>query len=499
MTTQTDRINGVLGDLGVKTPCRAATAGITLTLSGLQTVDGVVLVAGDRVLVKDQTDSTQNGIYVADTVAWTRAPDFDGVRDVASGTLVTISEGTTNAGTAWRVTTTGAITPGTTAITFASALQTLSATQAAASATAAAASAASASASAAVVGTWSYKGSWVTATSYAVNNIVVQSGTSYLCLVAHTSGTFSTDYSAGNWGILAQQGAAGAGTGDMLKANNLSELPSMPTALTNLGALPKAGGSMAGGFNEARGSIAMNATTMDIFAGPNIQDGTGSAVTITAIVNAPQAGARRVLYPITGTKITNGATFAVDGAADYTTAVGDALEFEAITTSTYKVHITKKDGTAVVGGVNQYVKCEDQKASGTGGGAAISGWQTRVLNTKVNDINNIATLAANQVTLPAGTYRVRAKAPSYSTYNHACRLRNITDSTTTVVGISGYSNSNYFDQDYSMLEGEFIIAASKTFELQQYCAGAQASNGLGIPVSSGEVEVYAQIEFTKVA
>ena len=51
MTTQTDRINGVLGDLGMKTPCRAASAGITLTLSGLQTVDGVLLASGDRLLV----------------------------------------------------------------------------------------------------------------------------------------------------------------------------------------------------------------------------------------------------------------------------------------------------------------------------------------------------------------------------------------------------------------------------------------------------------------
>ena len=113
-----------------------------------------------------------------------------------------------------------------------------------------------------------------------------------------------------------------------------------------------AGGNMTGGVNEARANITQHATTMDLFALaiPNILDGTGSAVTITAIVNAPQGGPTRTLYPVTGTVITNGATFAVDGAADYTTAAGDALEFEAVTTSTYKVHITKEDGTAVVGG-----------------------------------------------------------------------------------------------------------------------------------------------------
>lgn len=96
------------------------------------------------------------------------------------------------------------------------------------------------------------------------------------------------------------------------------------------------------GINEARGSIAMHATTMDLWAQPNIIDATsGGVVTITAIVNAPQAGARRVLYPTTSSVLTNGATFAIDGGENVTAAAGDSWEFEAITTSTYKVHVTK--------------------------------------------------------------------------------------------------------------------------------------------------------------
>lgn len=123
-----------------------------------------------------------------------------------------------------------------------------------------------------------------------------------------------------------------------------------------------------GPINEARGSIAMHATTMDLWAQPNIIDGTSSAVTITAIANAPQAGARRVLYPVAASVITNGATFAVDGAANATAAAGDAWEFEAITTSTYKVHITKKDGTAVVSGETAWT---DYSATST-----IVGWSS---------------------------------------------------------------------------------------------------------------------------
>jgi hypothetical protein len=141
-------------------------------------------------------------------------------------------------------------------------------------------------------------------------------------------------------------------------------------AETELGAggLPTTGGSMTGPINEARGSVAMHATTMNLWAQPNIIDGTSSAVTITAIANAPQAGARRVLYPVANSIITNGATFAVDGAANATAAAGDKWEFEAITTSTYKVHVTKKDGTAVVGAATAWT---DYSATST-----IVGWSS---------------------------------------------------------------------------------------------------------------------------
>jgi hypothetical protein len=49
-------------DLAIKAPVRAATTGGGITLSGLQTIDGVALGVGDRVLVKDQTDATTNGL-----------------------------------------------------------------------------------------------------------------------------------------------------------------------------------------------------------------------------------------------------------------------------------------------------------------------------------------------------------------------------------------------------------------------------------------------------
>ena len=100
-----------------KASVRVATTA-NITLSGEQTIDGVAVVAGDRVLVKDQTAGAENGIYVAATGAWARATDADTAGDLTSGVLVPVETGTGNADTIWMLTTDGAITIGTTALTW---------------------------------------------------------------------------------------------------------------------------------------------------------------------------------------------------------------------------------------------------------------------------------------------------------------------------------------------------------------------------------------------
>lgn len=94
----------------------ATTANIALT--GLQTLDGIALVAGDRVLVKNQTTAKDNGLYVAAAGAWARATDADGSPEVTSALLVSVEQGTTQADTSWQLVTDGAIVLGTTALTF---------------------------------------------------------------------------------------------------------------------------------------------------------------------------------------------------------------------------------------------------------------------------------------------------------------------------------------------------------------------------------------------
>jgi hypothetical protein len=137
MALSVDRINGISGDLAIKAPCRVATTA-SITLAGFQTIDGITPVEADtnlRVLVKNQTDTTQNGIYNMASGAWLRSTDFNGAYDVVKGTEVTVQEGTVNGGFFFVVATSDPIVIGTSAITF------TSSTSAAASAVAAAASA----------------------------------------------------------------------------------------------------------------------------------------------------------------------------------------------------------------------------------------------------------------------------------------------------------------------------------------------------------------------
>jgi len=104
--------------LSVKDAVRAATTA-NITLSGTQTVDGVALVAGNRVLVKDQSTGSQNGLYDVSVSAWTRTTDSDApTGELTGGTFVFVQEGTTNADSGFVCTNDGTVTVGTTALTF---------------------------------------------------------------------------------------------------------------------------------------------------------------------------------------------------------------------------------------------------------------------------------------------------------------------------------------------------------------------------------------------
>ena len=101
-----------------KASVRAATTA-NITLSGTQTIDGVAVIAGDRVLVKDQSTGSANGLYLVAAGAWARATDADASAEVPAGLAVFVSEGTVNGDKAWVLTTNAPITLGSTSLAFA--------------------------------------------------------------------------------------------------------------------------------------------------------------------------------------------------------------------------------------------------------------------------------------------------------------------------------------------------------------------------------------------
>jgi len=86
-------------------PVRVVTTS-NITLSGTQTIDGVSVVAGDRILVAGQSDSSKNGIYVVQDLpaVWTRAFDFDKILNIKLGMFIYVAEGSTHNETVWKLT-----------------------------------------------------------------------------------------------------------------------------------------------------------------------------------------------------------------------------------------------------------------------------------------------------------------------------------------------------------------------------------------------------------
>jgi microcystin-dependent protein len=109
-----------------------------------------------------------------------------------------------------------------------------------------------------------------------------------------------------------------------------------------------AGSNLAGSLNDKRSTVAATATTTPLFAAGtgNIQDWTGTP-TITDFPAAPQAGASRVVYPAAGTIFTDNANIDVQGDVNYTIVAGDRVEIEALTTTTFKVWIKRKNGRPI--------------------------------------------------------------------------------------------------------------------------------------------------------
>ena len=173
---------------------------------------------------------------------------------------------------------------------------------------------------------------------------------------------------------------------------------------------------------------------------------------------------------------------------------------QALGTGTTPPAILFGSPTPELGSVlNDYILIEDEKASGTEGGASTSGsWQTRTLNTEVHDNGNHATLASNQITLAAGTYRFSIMATSFRSAHHRAKLYDVTNAVDVKLGTNQWSDSGADDANgFSVVKGQFTIASPTVFEVRSRVSVSRSPNGYGTASALG-VEIYTIAEFWKV-
>jgi hypothetical protein len=256
-TTFVDQITGSGETVAYKAPCRVATTA-NIALSGLLTIDAVVLVADDRVLVKDQTDAKQNGIWIANSGAWQRSRDFDSRRDVTKGTRMTVIEGAVNYGREFWITSANPNTVGTSNITIAESLSSNSGGNAAAAAASAAAAAASATAA---------------------------SGSA----TAASGSASAASSSAGAAATSASSASSSAATATTQASNAAGSASSASTSATNAGNSATAAAGSASAASTSASSASTSASTATTQASNASTSATNAANSATAAANSVAA------------------------------------------------------------------------------------------------------------------------------------------------------------------------------------------------------------------
>jgi hypothetical protein len=157
--------------------------------------------------------------------------------------------------------------------------------------------------------------------------------------------------------------------------------------------------------------------------------------------------------------------------------------------------------TIPASGNNDYILVREEQPSGTYSGTFSSGsWKTRVINKIVSDVGNHCSLASNQISLEAGTYRYNIIAPATNCNTHQVILWNVSDSAIVpdAIGIPSFLASSNTG-GHAHLMGTFTITATKALEVRHRCSSTWATDGFGVRANFGEVEVYTSAEFWKVA
>jgi len=344
------------------------------------------------------------------------------------------------------------------------------------------------------VGKWLLITSDADPTNYMHGQVTAYSGTSLTVNITNVGGSGTL----ADWTITLSgtRGAPGVGT-----LSNVVEDTS-----------PEAGGDfyMNGHqMQHSKGADVASAAALPIITDGNFFDVTGTT-TITSINTTGQVGTSITLQFDGALTLTHHATnLILPTGANITTAAGDVASFTEYASGDFIcTSYTKADGTPLAGSSSapELLHIQDQKTSGTAGGTGSVGANTRTLNTVVTNEITGASLASNQITLPAGTYEFEASCPHYASSttdrggSNSAYLYNVSDSTEIERGQSGYiyTNVGVSTTHVSKVCGKFTLGAEKDIELRQYLSNVGGAWDFGNASSNGVTEVYAEIRIWKV-
>lgn len=325
-----------------------------------------------------------------------------------------------------------------------------------------------------------WKRAWTTATAYAPSDIVHEAGSAYICIAAHTSGaTFAADKTAGKWDDFALKGAAGAGAGDVIAANKGSEY--VPNA------------------HDFRATLALALSAYTPLAAVDLFTWTGGSGGLmnagAGLTNMPPGGAAgdRFSYKSQDDDNKFFCWFFKDGRI----AVNHK---NAAVWSGWTFIPTMAELIAAIAATTQVLHVGDRRASGTSAGTSTAGsYLTRVLNAILTNTISGASLAANQITLPAGTYEIDARVPGYACGGFRAKLFNVTDGADLIIGGFGSASVSYLTADYCTVRGRFTLAATKALDVRMRCNVTRATDGLGVPLGYGDVESYTDVFIRKIS
>ena len=282
-----------------------------------------------------------------------------------------------------------------------------------------------------------------------------------------------------------------------------------------VGHLPLAGGTLTGALVHGglvtlkEGTSIASAATIDLStATGNVLTITGSTGPVTSFGTVPAGRIMFLTFASTPTLTHNATSLKLPGEANIVVVAGDRMILKSLGSGNWEcVSYTRKDGKALVEttqpGVfeSEFLHIQDQKSTTTNGGTFTSGAdRTRDLNTSLTNEITGASLASNQITLPAGTYYCEISAPGADVEEHRAILYDTTGSAILLIGTSEWSfdtGSGSGITTKSIISGRFTLSVESVLEVRHRCKTTTGTYGFGNAHGFGEVEVYTDAKIWK--